>query len=449
MSADLVDTSNEADDFLTLYKVQICTGSISFLASLAMATSIQFSKRKLSTPYRRLVYGLCVADIIQSISIITGPFAPPAETPHGFWARGNIATCNVNGFMFSVGFTAVPMYILAMGVYYLCKLKRRMRDRDFAIKIEVWIHGFIILWHLVTNITLVATNHFNPGRDGGGCFVNYYPYRCNVMPEVGECKRGEYTDLMSTIFLFGPCASCFLGICYCMARLVQHAFFLLILSPSRKERSVHDGGEVDERQRVQSAHDEIESLGDVGEIHQESIIFHDIVTTVDSGGSKEEPSNVPQDDRPSHTNRPLEADEMDDAKNRAATLQELSILYKKEMLTNAISFIGVFFIVYLVPLLLWVHNITDSKVSFNMLILSSLLYPLGGLFNILVHTRSNIAALRRREGDPRRSWLCAFFAVLLAGGDTPPPRKDSISPSNDASSSSPRSSIKFGIANSR
>jgi hypothetical protein len=374
--------------------------------------------------------------------MITGPFAPPTEAPYAFWARGNITTCDVNGFMFSVGFTAVPMYVLALGVYYLCKLKRRMPDRDFTVKIEVWIHSFIILWHLATNISFAVTQHFNPGRDGSMCFVNRYPPKCDAVSEVGECERGKYAGILSTIFLLGPCASCFLGICYCMGRLVQHAFYLLILSPSRRDESLQaEVGELGEHHSVQDIHEELEELGDAAEVYQESKL-HDIVATEDAGGSKDS-SIVSKDDCNSDTRR-----REIDARKRAITLQELSILYRKEMVTNAILFIGVFFIVYLVPLLLWVHNITNSNVSLNMLILSSVLYPLGGFFNILVHTRSNIAALRRRDKDQKMCWLYAFFAVLLAGGDTPAPRKDSIIPSNQASSSSPpQSSVKFGVAN--
>jgi G protein-coupled glucose receptor regulating Gpa2. len=434
------------DSYKTIYKVQICTGSISFLASLAMATGIQLSKRKLSTPYRRLVYGLCMSDILQSISLMTGPFASPAETPYAFWARGNIATCNVNGFMFSIGFTAVPMYVLALGVYYLCKLKRRMPDREFRVRYEIWIHSFIIVWHLATNIGFLVTKHFNPGRDGGTCFVNHYPSRCNVVPEVGECQRGLHAGIISTIFLLGPCATCFLGICYCMARLVQHAFLLLILSPSRREESLQEDVAFEEPQPAQDTNDktealdEIEVLGDVSKANDQEIIFHDVVATAGSGESKDA-SKVSNDDCISDS-----SERKTDARNRAAKLQELSILYRKEMVTNAILFIGVFFIIYLVPLLLWIHNVTKSKVSYSMLILSAILYPLGGFFNILVHTRSNIAALRRRDkGQHKICWLYAFFAVLLAGGDTPTKRKVSVSPSNNESSS--HSSIKYGITN--
>jgi hypothetical protein len=469
--SNIDDNQNE---FETMYKVQICTGSISFLASLSMAMGIQFSSRKLSTPYRRLVYGLCLSDIIQSASIISGPFSSPSETRDAFWARGNIATCNTNGFMFSTGFTAVPMYVLALGIYYLFKLKRRMPDRDFTIKIEVWIHSFVIVWHLVTNIAYAWTKTFNPGRDGSMCFLNEYPYRCDVVPDVvGECKRGQNAHLISTIFVFGPCALCFLGICYCMGRLVQHAFLLLRLSPLQyKDDSVDDSSS----EGNQDCLPDIDAISnhvsqDIVDNRQckEKDMTTDQEQNLDArecnfleGGKEEEEEEKQQcsfsknrndnslvigvmDNQSSssaHDSR--EPTEIREAKNRASKLQELSILYKKEMLIQALLFIGVFFMVYLVPLLFWVHNATNSSASFGLLILSASLYPLGGLFNVLVHTRSNITALRRRHGRKEMSWLRAFITVLLAGGDTPEPRKSVVCPS---SSSPPSSCVKFGVAN--
>mmetsp|Transcript_16196 Transcript_16196/g.30617 ORF Transcript_16196/g.30617 Transcript_16196/m.30617 type:complete len:494 (+) Transcript_16196:57-1538(+) len=397
MSADLVDTSNEADDFLTLYKVQICTGSISFLASLAMATSIQFSKRKLSTPYRRLVYGLCVADIIQSISIITGPFAPPAETPHGFWARGNIATCNVNGFMFSVGFTAIPMYILALAVYYLFKLKRRMSDEVFRAIYEVRIHKFIILWHLATNIVSLSTETFNPEVSGSYCFPNEYPVNCNVSPELyGECERGKSARIISIAFLIGPCLICCVSICVCMGRLICHAFSLLKLSPPPTQEIAAKS----QRRLFQKS----KLVG--------SDISHTIASVVDTNDS----SNVEgQGNTDSGEN--IE-DAVQDRNVSRLVVQELSLLYRREMLTQALSFIGAFLFIYILPFVVGILNIMKVKPGPSFMTVLSGIYPLGGLFNILVHTRPNIAALRRREGY-QISWPRAFLRVLLAGGDIP------------------------------
>ncbi len=50
-------------------------------------------------------------------------------------------------------------------------------------------------------------------------------------------------------------------------------------------------------------------------------------------------------------------------------------------------------------------------------IITALLYPLGGFFNILVYTRPNVASFLRK--CPECSWCEAFWLVLKAGGEVP------------------------------
>jgi G protein-coupled glucose receptor regulating Gpa2. len=387
------DTTNDKDDYVAMYIVQICTGSISFLASLAMAASIQFSTRKLSTPYRRLVYGLCISDIIQSSSIITGPFASPAETPYAFWARGNTATCNVNGFMFSIGFTAVPMYVLALGVYYLCKLKRRMRDEVFRAKYEIWIHSFIIVWHLATNVISLCTKTFNPEVSGSYCFPNEYPANCNISPEIyGDCERGNSARIISVVFLIGPCLIICVGVCVCMGRLICHAFSLLKLSPPAQHTAQKSKRQLfRSKPRLDTSRTVAVSCGDAP----------------DSGVEGKDTENDENLDAMQGPNG-----------SHVAVVQELSILYRREMLIQALSFIGVFFFIYILPFFIGMMNIMKIKPGPRFMTVLSGIYPLGGLFNILVHTRPNIAALRRQEGY-KGSWPRSFLQVLLAGGDVP------------------------------
>jgi hypothetical protein len=87
------------------------------------------------------------------------------------------------------------------------------------------------------------------------------------------------------------------------------------------------------------------------------------------------------------------------------------------MITQALSFIGVFFLVYIMPVVRWFYVITKRPFPFGVVFLVVLLYPLGGLFYIFVHNRTNVAALRRRK--PEISWIYAFLQVFLQGGEMP------------------------------
>jgi hypothetical protein len=51
------------------------------------------------------------------------------------------------------------------------------------------------------------------------------------------------------------------------------------------------------------------------------------------------------------------------------------------------------------------------------ILLTSIVYPLGGLFNILVYTRPKV--LSHRRNNPEDSWFRAFILVVRAGGVVP------------------------------
>lgn len=383
-------TSNDRDDTnnsLCLYRIQIITGSISCLASLILAISIQCSiKRSRSTPYRRLVYGLCLSDILQSLAVITGPFATPTGTPGGLWSRGTVATCNLNGFMLSAGFTAVTMYFLSLSIYYICRLQRKMSNGRFRIRLEGKIHRFIWIWHLVLNISLALSHNFNAKWGGGLCFVTEYPQFCDVAPEkYGECQRGRHAKLLLTIFIFVPWCVCLFGIVYCMLRLVHHAFVLSRVTLWHGRRMETD--------------DTISSTS-VGASHRDGISI-----SASCGQSSD---------------RGLLRESSAATESSGDKLVKLSLLYKRELTTQAMSFIGVFFFVYLMPIVRYIHNLKKIPFPFALMALYSFCFPLGGLLNILVHTRPHIAALRRKREKVgmQISWIRAFVRVLLSGGDT-------------------------------
>lgn len=366
-----------------LYKIQIITGFISFLASLIMAISIQRSiTRSRSTPYRRLVYGLCLSDIVQSLSLISGPFATPTGTPGGIWSKGTIASCNLNGFMLCAGYTAVTMYVLSLSVYYICRLHRKMSNERFRIKLERFIHRFIFLWHLVVNTALVLSGNFNAKLGGALCFVTEYPARCDMAPEInGQCQRGRHAKLLLTIFLFVPWCVCLVGIVYCIIRLVQHAFVLSRVSLWHGKRSIMQTDD-----------------------------------TMTCTGEESHPNSGSWSSTTSRSDVNREKSVVESSGDR---LVKLSLLYKREMTTQAISFIGVFFFVYLMPNVRYVYYVRKIPFPFELMALYSFCFPLGGLLNILVHTRPHIAELRRRRKrlGLQTSWIQAFVRVLLSGGD--------------------------------
>ena len=130
--------------------IQVSTSSISCIASSAIAIMIKRSPRGLSTPYRRIIFGLSISDILQSFALLTGPFASPKGITLSPWAIGNTRLCEANAFFMIFGTSAVPMYTCALCLYYLCKLKMNMTDEAFTLKVERKLHVGIIAWNLIT-----------------------------------------------------------------------------------------------------------------------------------------------------------------------------------------------------------------------------------------------------------------------------------------------------------
>ena len=220
------------------YAIQIATSSGSLIASSTIASMILTSPNRLSSPYRRLIFGLSVSDVVQSLAILTGPFAPPKGAVFNPWAMGNTVTCNINGFMATNAFSFVPMYTTSLCIYYVCKLTRRMSDEVFATRVEWILHVGIFLFNCTLTTTALALDSYNPSTSGF-CYYMKYPMGCDDeihSQVVGQCTRGLYKDIYLIIGgLGGPFVCLFVIIC-CGAILCHHA-----LKKSRQFRTVLDG----------------------------------------------------------------------------------------------------------------------------------------------------------------------------------------------------------------
>ena len=155
---------------VALYICPMITGSISLIGSSTISLVILLSAgAKFSNPFRRLIFGLSIMDVIQSLAMICGPFALPKDMDGVLWSNGNTATCNVQGFALHVGFAGVPMYTLSLSVYYLCAVKLNMNDRTFAKGVEPYLHAGSIIWTFAGGIACWSSGSFNMMRSGNMC----------------------------------------------------------------------------------------------------------------------------------------------------------------------------------------------------------------------------------------------------------------------------------------
>jgi len=132
---------------------------------------------KNSTSYDRVMVGLSTFDVIASLGWALTPFLLPKETSMRPWAIGNNATCTLLGFITQLGFSAV-LYNMFLSFYYLLTVRYGVKRIDFGSKYEVWIHGFCIVFALITAVTGATTGMFSEVQVGFGCWVNNYPPGC-------------------------------------------------------------------------------------------------------------------------------------------------------------------------------------------------------------------------------------------------------------------------------
>ena len=211
---------------VSLATTQITTASISFIASLVVAVSLLVGGAGglRNGPYKRIIFAISVADMMQSLSLIVGPFAPPTSSSRfAPWAMGNQATCTFAGFLFSFGGCLFMMNTALLSFYYLCKIKRSMSDETFNTKYEWKINSFIIIISLAVNLAGVGLRTINTGLNGTQCLNGAaFPTGCRLIPGL-ECEEPlsiHAAEISTVIFAF-ICAS-FLGILASMGSMVWH-----------------------------------------------------------------------------------------------------------------------------------------------------------------------------------------------------------------------------------
>ena len=184
-------------------------GSISLIASSILVWSVLRSHIRLSSTFNRLLFGLCVADIMSSCAYMLSTVMIPKEVDYFYWnARGNMLTCNLQGFLHVMGFSA-SLYNCSICIYYLAIVKYNKSDMFIRDKIEPWLHGVSILFPLAGAIIGVTMKAMNPW--GSICTLKRYnPPHCaycedgQVRDEAGfniPCGRGTHATLLLDVFI--------------------------------------------------------------------------------------------------------------------------------------------------------------------------------------------------------------------------------------------------------
>ena len=181
------------------------SGSFSAASSALIVYIILRSRRKLSSIYHRIMFGMSVAGIMGSVSMALATLPMPSHMPREeefdlSWSGprlGNTHTCNAQGFFFMFGVCTMFCYNSALCSYYCAAIAFRIKEKNIRKYIEPWLHGFSIGVPLVFAIAPLAGNLYNPSsfEDVPWCLISVYPvdcdYRSDGIAETDvECIRG-------------------------------------------------------------------------------------------------------------------------------------------------------------------------------------------------------------------------------------------------------------------
>lgn len=190
---------------------------ISLISSTLLVCIIFKTKDRLSTTYHRLLLGICIADLLASLSSAIFGVAVASEVAYLSWnASGNVTSCDAQGFIYALGAVAGVWYSCSLNLYYLVKIRFNRSDAHIKRKIEPWLHIVPSFVSLAISSACLAKELFNSSFSGTCGPLPYDPPHCygveeGVVPEGYEipCWRGSEATVLIYIvgilgFLFPP-----------------------------------------------------------------------------------------------------------------------------------------------------------------------------------------------------------------------------------------------------
>ena len=122
--------------------IRSVSSSISIIGSAAIIFHILRTHKGLSSTYHRLVFGLCVGDLMASFAFAFNSTPAPKDMQYVIpYARGNMGTCTTQGFILTVGIMIASLYNCMICFYYLSIITFKERTTTSNVS---WSRGFML-----------------------------------------------------------------------------------------------------------------------------------------------------------------------------------------------------------------------------------------------------------------------------------------------------------------
>ncbi len=155
-----------------------CASIFSLCASCLLVNIIFRSDIGMRTSYNRLLFGLCVSNIMYTTCRTFSFLMLPSELEYtSLHPRGNQISCNIDGFLSFSAIGLEAFYTLSICLFSLIVVKFKKSDEYISRKIEPILHGISIL----CPISIASVPLFFEGYNSNGvvCYcVEYEPPHC-------------------------------------------------------------------------------------------------------------------------------------------------------------------------------------------------------------------------------------------------------------------------------
>lgn len=191
---------------------RVISGSLSVIASAIILRKIFY--RESCTTYHRIIVGLSVVDILFSLSVAFATLPVPADTG-AVGAHGNITTCTIQGMFVELGFI-IPVYMTSLSIYFFLSISSGQKDSERLVrKYEPILHAVPIFVSVGLTIAGLVLDVFNPvGFPELGCWMGDYPIGCTLSgstPCRGHAMVNHFASMRWT-FSLGPLFASFVVI---------------------------------------------------------------------------------------------------------------------------------------------------------------------------------------------------------------------------------------------
>lgn len=159
-------------------------------------------------PYHRLLLGMSVYDILESVWNFCSTWAIPRGTAGVWEPRGTTATCSAQGFFLTLS-VAVPIYNAFLSLYYVMVINYGIDDQKIAKCAEPAMHLVAFGWAFFTAMYSLVAGLLNNANLW--CWIAPLPGDCLDSRRFGDetnCTRGDNAWIYRWVFYFAPLWFC-------------------------------------------------------------------------------------------------------------------------------------------------------------------------------------------------------------------------------------------------